>query len=80
MIPVHARLYSEAEIRDLMPKGLAIDSVSSHPLLASILPEDFFKGLPNPEVIDEIDTRLADSPTSLGAAGAYLIVAGQKVV
>ncbi|HUC63014.1 MAG TPA: methyltransferase domain-containing protein [Alphaproteobacteria bacterium] len=79
---VYARLYAEAEVRAVMPAGLRIDRASTFPLLASILPEDFFKSLPDPTVIDAIDRGFLGAPTSaasgLGSAGAYLVVTGGK--
>ena len=86
VFPVFAQKYSETEVRALLPKGLQIEEVRSYPLLASILPDDFFLSIPNPEVIHEIDRELANLSAKEGAsntlrlAGAYLIVCGRKIV
>jgi ubiquinone/menaquinone biosynthesis C-methylase UbiE/chorismate mutase len=77
---VYARLYSENQVRELMPPELQIETVCSHPLLSSILPDDFYKGSSSPLAVEEIDRTIATAASkALNSAGAYLIVTGRKI-
>jgi ubiquinone/menaquinone biosynthesis C-methylase UbiE/chorismate mutase len=73
---IFTQLHSEENLRQLMPAKLEIDSVTSYPVLSSILPDDLFTSL-TPKIVDEIDRGLAES--TLSSAGAYLILSGKKV-
>lgn len=73
---IFTQLHSEKTLREIMPAKLEIDSVTSYPVLSSILPDDLFTSL-TPKIVDEIDRGLAESALSL--AGAYLILSGKKV-
>lgn len=77
LAPVHAQLYSEADVRRLLPAGLVIDQVSSFPEIAAILPDEVLGDEKVRGSIDRLDRELARG--SDGAhGGAYLVVRGRK--
>lgn len=83
LIPVHAQLYSETDVRAALPAGLAADHVTSFPEIAAILPDEVLGDEKVRASIDRLDRELAKSGESGegaegGHGGAYLIVRGRK--
>lgn len=77
LIPVHAQLFSEAEVRRALPAGLVVDHVSSFPEIAAILPDEVLGDVKVRASIDRLDRELAKGAEG-GHGGAYLIVRGRK--
>ncbi|MFN3889158.1 MAG: methyltransferase domain-containing protein [Beijerinckiaceae bacterium] len=76
LAPVHAQLYSEADVRALLPAKLAADQVTSFPEIAAILPDEVLGDDKVRASIDRLDRELARGAG--GHGGAYLIVRGRK--
>lgn len=77
-VSVHARLYSEAEARALLPPGLSVDAVTSFPQIAAILPDEVLGDDKVRASIDRLDRELARGADG-AHAGAYLILRGARV-
>jgi SAM-dependent methyltransferase len=76
LAPVHAQLYSEADVRAALPSALMIDHVTSFPEIAAILPDEVLSDEKVRASIDRLDRELARGADVHG--GAYLIVRGVK--
>ncbi len=70
---VYARPYTVEQVEELMPRGLPITKITTHPTICSILPDILFKGDETNESIAAIDEKLAD-----GNMGAYITVVAKK--
>lgn len=76
VVPVHAQLYTEGDVRAALPRALAPDAVSSFPQIAAILPDEVLGDAKVRSSIDRLDRELARGAD--GHGGAYLIVRGAK--
>lgn len=70
---VYARPYTVEEVQELMPRGLPVTKITTHPTICSILPSTLFTDDLVNESIATIDGRLAD-----GNMGAYITVVARK--
>jgi ubiquinone/menaquinone biosynthesis C-methylase UbiE/chorismate mutase len=70
---VYARPYTVDQVYDLMPRGLPVTKVTTHPTLCSVLPNTLLEGDEVNESIAMIDGKLAD-----GNMGAYITVLAKK--
>ncbi len=70
---VYARPYTVDQVHGLMPRGLPITKVTTHPTICSILPDTLFADDRVNESIATIDGKLAD-----GNMGAYITVVARK--
>lgn len=77
LAPVHAQLYSEADVRALLPAALVVDHVTSFPQIAAILPDEVLGDAKVRASIDRLDRELAKGADG-AHGGAYLIVRGRK--
>jgi ubiquinone/menaquinone biosynthesis C-methylase UbiE/chorismate mutase len=77
LAPVHAQLYSETDVRALLPAELAVDQVASFPQIAAILPDEVLGDEKVRASIDRLDRELARGADG-AHGGAYLIVRGAK--
>ena len=73
MYSVYARPYTVDQVHELMPRGLPITKVTTHPTICSVLPNVLFDGDEVNESIAAIDGKLAD-----GNMGAYITVVARK--
>lgn len=70
---VYARPYSVDQIHDLMPRGLPITQITTHPTICSILPDVLFKNDVVNASMATLDEKLAD-----GNMGAYITAIAKK--
>lgn len=70
---VYARPYTVDQVHELMPRGLPITKVTTHPTICSVLPNILFEGDEVNDPIATIDGKLAD-----GNMGAYITVVARK--
>ena len=70
---IYARPYTMDEVHDLMPRGLPITKVTTHPTVCSILPDVLFDDKRVRDSIAVIDAKLADEN-----AGAYITVIARR--
>lgn len=77
LAPVHAQLYAEADVRAALPGALAVETVTSFPQIAAVLPDEVLADDKVRAAIDRLDRELAKGTD--GHGGAYLIVRGRRV-
>lgn len=70
---VYARPYTVDQVQELMPRGLPITKITTHPTICSILPNILFEDDKVNDSIATIDGKLAD-----GNMGAYITVLARK--
>lgn len=71
---IYARPYSVDEVYKLMPAGLSIAKIMTHPTICSILPDTLFSDQRVRDSIASIDGKLADEN-----AGAYITALARKL-
>lgn len=76
MVAVHAQLYSEADVRAMLPPGLTVDATLSYPQIAAILPDEVLSDDKVRASIERLDRDLARGAD--GHGGAYLMVRGKR--
>ncbi len=70
---VYARPYTADQVQELMPRGLPITKVATHPTICSILPDSLFTDDRVQDSMAAIDGKLADENM-----GAYITVLTRK--
>jgi len=70
---IHARPYTIDEVHDLMPRGLPIVKLATHPAVCSIMPDVLFDDKRVQDSVATIDEKLADENM-----GAYITVLARK--
>ena len=70
---IYARPYTTDEVHDLMPRGLPIIKLATHPTVCSIMPDVLFDDKRVQDSIATIDEKLADENM-----GAYITVLARK--
>jgi len=71
---IYAQAYSADEVNDLLPPGLQIIRRVTYPTLASLLPPEVFEQTSMLQMVDKVDTGLAEQETF----GAYLLIVAKK--